>query len=79
MNILLWLKGSKLARWSGFAILAAGLLKLLEAMGARRGKAELKAEQNEQRLKESQLAKQDLYNAENQTDADLVGRLTRGE
>ena len=76
---LLWLKGSKLARWTGFAILAAALLKVLEAMGARRGKAELMAKQNEQRLKETQLAKQDYNDAKSQTDDDLADRLTRGQ
>jgi len=79
VNILLWLKSSKIARWTGFTVIAAILLKLLEASGARRGKAEQEATQNEQRLKESHLAKQDLHNAETQTDADLAGRLTRGE
>jgi len=79
MSILLWLKGSKIARWTGFAILAAGLLKLLEAMGARRGKAELLADQTEERLKETQRAKQDYSDAKTQTDDDLSDRLTRGK
>jgi len=79
MALMLWLKSSRLGRWLGMAIAAIGFLKLVEGFGAKRREAELKAEQNEQRLKESQLAKQDLYNAENQTDADLAGRLTRGE
>jgi hypothetical protein len=75
--MLAWLKGSKLARWTGLAILAVGLLKLLEAMGARRGKAELIADQTEQRLEETQLAKQDYDDAKAQTNDSLIDRLTR--
>lgn len=40
---------------------------------------ELTAEQNEQRLKQSQLAKQDYRDAKNQSDTDLADRLTRGK
>lgn len=79
MSVLLWLKSSRLGRWLGMAIAAIGFLKLVEAFGAKRGKAELKATQNEQRLKETQLAKQDYQNAKSQTDDDLAARLTRGK
>lgn len=75
--MLAWFKGSKIARWTGLAIFATGLLKLLEAMGARRGKAELIADQAVERLKETQLAKQDYDDAKTQTDDSLIDRLTR--
>ncbi|NOR63266.1 MAG: hypothetical protein GQ535_12330 [Rhodobacteraceae bacterium] len=77
MALIIWLKSSKLARWLGMVFAALGFLKLIEGMGARRGKAELKAEQAVERLKETQLAKQDYDDAKSQTDASLIDRLTR--
>lgn len=78
MGLIAWIKGSKIARWIGAAVAAVGLLKFIELMGANRGRAELSAEQNEQRVKDAQTAKQDYNDANSQTDADLDDRLTRG-
>lgn len=77
MNILLWLKNLKVAKWIAAIIGALGLAKLIELSGARRREAELKAERNEQRINDVHNAKQDYQDAEKQTDDDLTDRLTR--
>ncbi len=77
MALILWLKNSKLTQLVVAIIGAIVVGKLIELFGAKRGRAEAKAERNEQRINDVHNAKQDYQDAENQTDDDLTDRLTR--
>ena len=79
MALIGWLKRGSVRLWLGIAAAALTLLKLALTIGEKLGKAKLRADQAEDRIEETQKAKQDYNDAKAQTDDSLADRLTRNK